>query len=142
MRYITDIHALNLPCSLGTTGDWHTSALQWDRLRIRESEESPWGDWGIESPSAARVPQHEGMRFNVANHVRALADMIAAHRFTVAQGASEAFLDGNDYDNELFSHIIMLKGTPGWGEIDSFMRKEYRLAWVDFERGNDGRTGA
>lgn len=142
MRYITDIHALNLPCSLGTTGDWHASALQWDEPRMLESEDSPWGDWGIEAPSAARVPHHEGQALNIANHVRALADMIASHRFTVAQGASEEFLDGDDYDEDIFSHIIMLKGQPDWEEIDAFMRKEYRLAWADFERSHDEQVDA
>ena len=29
MKYISGINALNLPCSLDTCGDWHTSALQW-----------------------------------------------------------------------------------------------------------------
>jgi len=33
MKYITGIHALNLPCSLDTCGDWHSlkmmALMQW-----------------------------------------------------------------------------------------------------------------
>lgn len=36
MKYVSLIHALNLPCSLDTCGDWHTSALQWDSPNILE----------------------------------------------------------------------------------------------------------
>ncbi len=130
MRYVTDIHALNLTCSLGTTGDWHASSLQWDHPRMLESEDSPWGDWGIEAPSAATLPGHPGEAYNVANHVRALADMVAQGRFIPAQGMSQEFLDGDEYDEELFEHILMLKGSPRWDDIDRFMRKEYRLKWA------------
>ncbi|WP_341828901.1 hypothetical protein [Trueperella pyogenes] len=71
MEYVTDIHALNLPSETDTTGDWHASALQWKRLRMAESDDSIFGDWGITRDSSARIPEHEGQRFNVANHVRA-----------------------------------------------------------------------
>lgn len=36
MRYITGIHALNLPCKLETSGDWHISAIQWDFPKVKE----------------------------------------------------------------------------------------------------------
>ena len=32
MEYITGQYALNLSCSLNTTGDWHTSALNWKNV--------------------------------------------------------------------------------------------------------------
>lgn len=47
MRYITGIHALNLPCSLKTCGDWHTSALKWVDITYADTESSILGDWGI-----------------------------------------------------------------------------------------------
>lgn len=38
MKYITGIHALNLPCRLdGTSGDWHGADLKWDNIDICES---------------------------------------------------------------------------------------------------------
>ena len=48
MKYITGVHALNLPCSLLTCGDWHSPSLQWERLRFSESNDSVFGDYGIE----------------------------------------------------------------------------------------------
>lgn len=43
MRYLSGIHALNLKCELDTCGDWHQSAIQWERLKLYESNESLWG---------------------------------------------------------------------------------------------------
>lgn len=45
MKYISCIHDLNLPCSLETCGDWHTSALQWVDLHMRESDNSIFGNY-------------------------------------------------------------------------------------------------
>lgn len=58
MKYISGVQALNLPCSLDTCGDWHTSALQWQVLNYKDTEQSILGDWGIESCSC--VPEHKG----------------------------------------------------------------------------------
>ena len=55
MEYISGIHALNLPCELETCGDWHTSALQWKRPLMRESNGSLFGDYGIEKTKHAAV---------------------------------------------------------------------------------------
>ena len=40
MQYLSGIHALNLQCSLDTSGDWHQSALRWKDLDWRESDGS------------------------------------------------------------------------------------------------------
>lgn len=37
MLYITGVHALNIECELDTTGDWHTSALSWDAIKMRDT---------------------------------------------------------------------------------------------------------
>jgi len=47
MQYITGIHALNIPCSLDTTGDWHSSWIQWKHPRIRDTEDSIFGEYGL-----------------------------------------------------------------------------------------------
>ena len=49
MKYITGQFALNLPCSLGTCGDWNTSAMNLANLRFSESDGSIFGDYGIET---------------------------------------------------------------------------------------------
>ncbi|WP_164716473.1 hypothetical protein [Trueperella pyogenes] len=36
---------------------------------MAESDDSIFGDWGITRDSSARILEHEGQRFNVANHV-------------------------------------------------------------------------
>ena len=48
MQYLSGIHALNLQCSLDTSGDWHQSAFRWKDLDWRESDGSLWGDYGID----------------------------------------------------------------------------------------------
>lgn len=48
MKYITGTFALNLSCKLETCGDWHCSGIQWNKVRIEDSETSFFGDYGIE----------------------------------------------------------------------------------------------
>jgi hypothetical protein len=38
MLYLSGIHALNLPCSLLTCGDWHTSGINWHGFVLLESQ--------------------------------------------------------------------------------------------------------
>ena len=132
--YITDIHALNLPCALGTTGDWHHSAIQWDSPRTLESSESPFGDWGIEADRGIRHSGQTIEHANVANHVRACLDMIERGRLTCAQGMREDFLDGNrTFDQDVFSRVALLRSRDNWNEIDAFMKREYGMDWVDWK---------
>jgi len=134
MIYLSGVHALNIPCSLLTCGDWHQSALKWDKetikLRVRESNKSIFGDYGIESDK--RIPEHE-QRFNVANHIRALLDLLIDGNFPVAQGMKEDFICNEDYTGEVFSKVIMLTGVSNWNDIDRFMEREYRNKWVRFK---------
>ena len=134
MKYITDIHALNLPCSLGTTGDWHTSALQWKTLHIEESDNSPFGNWGIEIDSEVSIPENPDCTLPVANHLRALLDMIEQGRFSLAQGMNGNFIDDDTFNDEIFEKVSLLKDYPNWCDIDSFMEREYKMAWVNFKR--------
>ena len=48
MLYITGLNALTVPCLLGTTGESHISSVDWNSPDIRESEDSPLGEEGIE----------------------------------------------------------------------------------------------
>lgn len=129
MKYLTGQHALNLPCSLLTCGDWHMSALQWERLRFVESEESVFGDYGIELDCF--VPTHEE-RYAVANHIRALLDLLVDGKFTIAQGMRDDFICNDDYTNEVFEKVSMLKNQPNWSEIYGFMCREYKMKWVRY----------
>ena len=129
MLYITGIHALNLPCSLLTCGDQHRSGLQWKNPRFRESDGSLFGDYGIESCSY--VPENEGT-YPVANHIRALLDLLEVGNFGIAQGMND-FISNDDYNDEVFNKVALMKGLPHWGDIDRFMGLEYYCKWLDFK---------
>jgi len=131
MRYITGIHALNLPCSLLTCGDWHCSALQWQKPAFRNSETSFFGDYGIEYCST--VPENEGT-YAVANHIRALLDLLELGNFSVAQGMNQDYICNSCYTNEVFNKVALMQSLPHWSEIDSFMEHEYYGQWLDFKR--------
>ncbi len=67
------MHALNIPCKLETTGDWHSYILNYEPLHIWESDGSLWGDYGIEKDK--KILYHEGL-YNVANHIKVCLDTI------------------------------------------------------------------
>lgn len=134
MRYITGIHALNLPCSLMTCGDWHCSALKWENITFRDSKDSFYGDYGIEQCSV--VPEHNGT-YAVANHIRALLDLLEIGNFSAAQGMNRDFIGNDDYTNEVFDKVAFLRDLPHWRDIDNFMGREYYGKWLDYK----SRTG-
>lgn len=135
MKYLTDIHALNLPCRLKTTGDWHTSALKWEYLLIRESDDSVFGDWGIDLDPPTTIPNHPDLRIPIANHLRAVADILEEGRFTLAPGFKSDWIDVDDYDDELMEHVLLLQNLPTWSRIDGIMKKEYGLRWLNLKTG-------
>ena len=130
MKYISEIFALNIPCSLETCGDWHTSALNWDNLRFRETDGSTFGEYGIETCDC--VPEHEGTYY-IADTLRALLDLLEIGNFAVAQGAKNDYICNDKYTNEFFEKVIMLRQHPNCVNIDSFMEKEYELEWLCFK---------
>lgn len=77
MEYITGFYALNLPCQLETTGDWHRHSLNWSKPNIKNSENSIFREYGIETN---RDLSFAGLnsKHNVANHIRACLDIIEA----------------------------------------------------------------
>lgn len=130
MRYITGIHALNLPCELETCGDWHQSGIQWERPQMRESKESFFGDYGIEPDH--RIPEHPGETFYVANTIRACLDLLYESNFPTAQGMNEDFICNEKYDEEVFSHVNDMRELDNWEKIDEFMKREYRMKWIKY----------
>lgn len=130
MLYITGIHALNLPCSLETCGDWHASAIQWKRPNMRESDGSLFGEYGIETCTS--VPENPGTFF-VANTLRALLDLIEDGKFSIAQGAREDFICNEKYTDEFMRYVMCLKGRVPWEPLNDFMCREYKMDWVRFK---------
>lgn len=133
MLYVTGQHALNVSCSLLTCGDWHQSAIQWERPFTRESTDSVFGDYGIEHD--VTIPEHTE-RYNVANHIRALLDLLELGKFTLAQGMNKDFICNDDYTNEVFDHVMILSSSPIWPDIDHFMEKEYLAKWLNYKVGD------
>lgn len=131
MKYITEVHALNLPCMLKTCGDWHTSAIQWERPHIRESEGSFFGNYGIEENKT--IPEHNG-KYNVANHIRALLDLLEDGNYAEAQGMNEDFICNPEYNDEVFALVYSMRRLPNWKQISDFMGREYKMKWIDFLR--------
>ena len=56
MKYISGVFALNIEDSLETCGDWHTSALDWNRIRLVESDNTIFKDYGIERDKKILMP--------------------------------------------------------------------------------------
>ena len=130
MHYITVRYALNLPCGLKTPGDWHFYALDWSKVIWADSADSVWGDYGIELHND--VPGQTG-KVGVANHIRALLDLIAAGAFSVAWGMRENYLNNDALAPEVFAKVWLLHSSPRWAEINLFMLNEYDRLWLDWK---------
>ena len=135
MLYITGLQALNLNCSLKTFGDWHQSSLSWKVLDFVESEDSFYGDYGLEVN--CHIPCHEGS-FLVANHLRAILDLLLRQEFSILQGMRYNFIGVDLYDEEFFNLVYCMHVLPYWSKIDEFMRNEYFMKWVRFMEVNNG----
>ena len=130
MKYITGIHALNLPCNLETCGNWHQSAIQWDKPNIAESQFSLWGDYGIELNH--KIPEHKNETFAVANTIRACLDLLYNKNFPTVQGMNDDFICNEKYDQEVFNLVYKMRHLSYWEDINNFMNKEYKLKWINY----------
>lgn len=115
MKYITGVAALNMPCSLKTGGDWHRDSVDWSNPDTADTDTSVFGMWGIENGHA--------------NHLRALADLLADGKFALAQGA-EVTIDNQSYHEEFFHHVCMLCSSHLWDAVYNFMYKEFGGEWA------------
>ncbi len=131
MKYISLIHALNIPCNLNTCGDWHCSSLQWKSVPLLDSKDSIFDDYGIEKNKI--IPEHKE-KYNVANHIRAILDLLYIGNFTVAQGMNKDFLVTKEYNKEIFEKVLLMTNLPHWNKIDEFMTKEYLKEWVNYKK--------
>lgn len=134
MKYITGIHALNIPNSLDTCGDWHASALQWKNIQTLESTGSVWESWGIESSKT--IPEHGTELFYVADDLRAILDIMGVYKdIKYLRGFRNDFLCTDKYNKEFFEKVIMLRTADNWEDIDKLMSTEFMWEWVNFKKG-------
>ncbi len=133
MKYISGIFALNIPCSLDTTGDWHSSSLNRLKLTLNESDDSILKEKGIERDIYIR---ELGGMYNVANHIRAIADLLDYGDYPTASGMRFDYLDDDRrFDRTLFEYVFAFRQTKNereWERISSTMEKEYMLKWLKF----------
>lgn len=133
MKYISGIHALNLPCSLDTMGDWHKCSLNWNNIKMYDSNDSIYKEYGIETCDC--VPFNPGI-FYIANTLRAILDLVENRRLDLAGGA-EVFISNPKYEKEFFDKVCELRSRDDWNEIDRFMGKEYLSVWLDYKEKNN-----
>ena len=107
-------------------------SLNWQNISLLESEGSLFGDYGIEKNK--KIPEHNDT-YNVANHIRALLDLLYIGNFTVPQGMNNDFICNDKYDKEIFDKVILMYNLPHFNKIDEFMTKEYLEKWVNYKKG-------
>ena len=134
MEYVTGIYALNIPCQLETDGDWHAPALDWNNPRIKESDESLFGQWGIEYDPQ---PNYGNITMPVANHIRACLDLIEEGCFGSVQGMRDNFISNEAYTPLILETILLLRNNSLWSEIDAFIGKEYLCDWLDYKESKN-----
>lgn len=139
MKYITGIQALNVRCQLNTTGDWHSCAIRWESLTLAESRDSFFGDYGIEPDKT--IPEHTE-RYAVANHIRAVLDLLYRQDFSNAQGMRNDYIGTEEYTDEIFDKVWLMRPLSWWNRIHDFMQKEYRMEWICYAeaRGEKNKT--
>ena len=135
MKYISGVHALNIENSLNTCGDWHASALNWNTIKLRESNESIFGDWGIEPNK--RIPEHTEL-YNVADDLRAILDILVDGNTRYLRGFRNDFLCTDEYNDIFFDKVYMLKSLEHWDNIDELMRKEFMFEWLNYIKSKEG----
>lgn len=129
MIYVSGIHALNIEDSLETCGDWHTSALSWSNLDLRDSSKSVFGSWGIELNK--KVPEHEEL-YNVANTLRAVLDLMSDGQVGYLRNFRDDFFCTDKYNEEFFRQVILLKDNEHWSKINDLMKREFMYEWDSF----------
>jgi hypothetical protein len=104
--------------------------MNWNKLDLFNSEDSVYDDYGIELNSS--VPKNPGIHY-VANHIRALLDLLAIGNLSLAQGMNKDYICNDIYTDEIFQKVSLLKNLENWPDIDAFMGREYYAKWLRFK---------
>ena len=134
MKYITGWIAFATPCELDTVGKWNlhkNEFLDEYNMTLYESDESPFGDWGIETDKL--VDYHEDTTYNVANHIRAYVDMLYQGRFSELKNIYMEVIDCPKALDMIFKLVDdKLRDQKGFQIIDEFLEREYGNLWRSF----------
>ena len=103
MKYISNEYALNIPCSLKTSGDWHYNSYPVEKAKLFDSNESYFGDFGIEEHVI------NNKTYFVANHLRAVLDLMFCKKFDFLKGFKDDFIVVDDYNqsSNLYNSVLM-----------------------------------
>lgn len=132
MLYVTGEHALNLPCSLETAGDWHTPSLRWEKPAIRDSRDSIFLEWGIEH----EITLPNGAVYKHANHLRAILDILETcdeYSIKWLQGFRKDFFSTDKYNELFFKQVCKLSANNNMPLIDKLMGYEFKGLWLDWK---------
>lgn len=75
--------------------------------------------------------------FAVANHIRAILDLLAENNFGLAQGMRRDFIVTDIYDTEIFNKVFELRTQKSWDQINMFMMKEYGRKWIKWMQNKE-----
>lgn len=131
VTYITGIHALNIPCSLNTSGDWHRGSLDWDNPYTRDTEDSVFKDWGLEEHPIGLV----------ANHIRAVLDILEeGKKIPLINTFHYDFISNSEYDDLIREKSMLLQNLPHYRVIKEVVdRNLYKPKYTLEELRNSGK---
>lgn len=134
MQYVSGRIALGVPCNRNTCGLWNIPKKEYlDEYpnSMRESEDSPFGDYGIEKNKF--VPFHEIAAVAVADHVRVYLDFLNDKNFEALDGLYfEAINSAKDRSDIFMYTFYKLRERDDYKEIHDFMVKEFGNAWLSY----------
>ena len=138
VQYLSMMFAFNVaPKSLTkTTGDWHQFSYFSDLngLKFVAIGDNPLGAWGIDNE--VKIPTYGDNKtrsYKVANHIRALLDLIYFGHFSKAREALVDFIGTDEYDRTIFRKVSLLKASS-WEEIDDLMDDHFTTKWRKYKR--------
>ena len=86
-------------------------------------------DYGIEADR--EIPRLAGVH-NVANHIRAVLDLLAEGEINHLSGLKREILANDELSAELFDKVAELHTENVWNQVSWFMGCEYGIEWLDF----------
>ena len=134
MKYISNEYALNIPCSLKTSGDWHYNSYPVEKAKLFDSNESYFGDFGIEEHVI------NNKTYFVANHLRAILDLMFCKKFDFLKGFKDDFIVVDDYNSMFFDKVYELRNLDMWDEVNFLMKEEFMIEWLDYIDQKEGNN--
>jgi transcriptional regulator with XRE-family HTH domain len=138
VKYLSMMYAFNTrPKTLTKTfGDWHQFNYFYD---LKDTDlikigDNPLGAWGIDNSVQTPKYNNTKQRYKVANHLRALLDLLYYQRLPKAKEALADFIGTDEYDLLIFEKVALFKTLPHWAKIDNLMDDHFTTKWRKYKR--------